>query len=195
MTFPIRKSARKLTGIVKITIPEVFPEMKPLGNVIIFPVSPDEVECAIDGLVDAAKQAGLSEAFVESVPSFISREEIHLHHSHTLKVHDSTCLWRQHYPVMSFLMSGQLHCEYERLAGLLSLPSCSNTLWTRIVNKLEEYVSKLAEWSCNQVRKEVLERSEDKELVASFDGFYLTRGHYSINSSATLHDHSTGKVA
>ena len=38
MTFPIRKSARKLTGIVKITITEVFPEMKPLGNVIIFPV-------------------------------------------------------------------------------------------------------------------------------------------------------------
>ena len=33
MTFPVRK----LTGIVKITIPEVFPEMKPLGNVIIFP--------------------------------------------------------------------------------------------------------------------------------------------------------------
>ena len=38
MTFPIRKSARKLTGIVKNTIPKVFPEMKPLGNVIIFPV-------------------------------------------------------------------------------------------------------------------------------------------------------------
>ena len=38
MTFPIRKSARKLTGIVKITISEVFPEMKPLGNVIIFPM-------------------------------------------------------------------------------------------------------------------------------------------------------------
>ena len=39
MTFPIRKYARKLTGIVKNTIPEVFPEMKPLGNVIIFPVA------------------------------------------------------------------------------------------------------------------------------------------------------------
>ena len=39
MTFPVRKSARKLTGIVKITIPEVFPEMEPLGNVIIFPMS------------------------------------------------------------------------------------------------------------------------------------------------------------
>ena len=38
MMFPVRKSARKLTGIVKTTIPEVFPEMKPLGNVIIFSV-------------------------------------------------------------------------------------------------------------------------------------------------------------
>ena len=34
MTFPIRKPAWKLTGIVKNTIPEVFPERKPLGNVI-----------------------------------------------------------------------------------------------------------------------------------------------------------------
>ena len=45
MTFPIRKSTRKLTGIVKITIPEVFPEMKPLGNVIIFPVPRGCVAC------------------------------------------------------------------------------------------------------------------------------------------------------
>ena len=42
MTFPVRKSARKLTGIVKNTIPEIFPEMKPLGNVIIFLVATDE---------------------------------------------------------------------------------------------------------------------------------------------------------
>jgi len=31
--------------------------------------------------------------------------------------------------------------------------------------------------------------------MASFDGFYLTRGHYSNNSSATLHDYSTSKIA
>ena len=36
--------------------------------------SPDELESVVDGLVDAAKQARMSEAFVESVPSFISRE-------------------------------------------------------------------------------------------------------------------------
>ena len=28
-----------------------------------------------------------------------------------------------------------------------------------------------------------------------FDGFYLTQGHYSNNSSATLHDFSIGKIA
>ena len=31
--------------------------------------------------------------------------------------------------------------------------------------------------------------------MTSFDGFYLTRSHYSNNSSATLHDYSTGKIA
>ena len=31
--------------------------------------------------------------------------------------------------------------------------------------------------------------------MASFDGFYLTRGHYSNNSSATLHDYLTGEIA
>ena len=37
-----------------------------------------------------------------------------------------------------------------------------------------------------------MKRGDGKEWVASFDGFYLS--HYN-NSSATLHDHSTGKVA
>ena len=34
-----------------------------------------------------------------------------------------------------------------------------------------------------------------KKWVASFDGFYLTRGHYSNNASATIHDHKTGDIA
>ena len=34
-----------------------------------------------------------------------------------------------------------------------------------------------------------------QQWTASFDGFYLTGGHYSNNSSATLHDFSTGKIA
>ena len=31
--------------------------------------------------------------------------------------------------------------------------------------------------------------------MATYDGFYLTRGHYSNNSSSSLHDFKTGKVA
>ena len=62
------------------------------------------------------------------------------------------------------------------------------------MKRLEEFVTNLAEWSCSQVRNEIMKRGDAKEWVASFDGFYLTRGHYSYNSSATLHDHSTGKV-
>ena len=53
------------------------------------------------------------------------------------------------------------------------------------MKRLEEFVSDLAEWSCSQIRNEVKERSDDKECITSFDGFYLTRGHYSNNTSAT----------
>ena len=92
-------------------------------------------------------------------------------------------------------MTGNLHSDYKRVGGLLGYPACSSTQWSRIVKRLEEFVSNLAEWSCSQVRNEVNGRGDDKEWITSFDGFYLTRGHYSNNSSATLHDYSTGKVA
>ncbi len=31
--------------------------------------------------------------------------------------------------------------------------------------------------------------------MTSYDGYYLTKGHYSNNSSATLHDYPTGRIA
>ena len=45
------------------------------------------------------------------------------------------------------------------------------------------------------VREDIHERGDRQRWVASYDGFYLTRGHHSNNSSATLHDYETGKVA
>ena len=39
------------------------------------------------------------------------------------------------------------------------------------------------------------ERGDDRKWIASFDGFYLTRGHYSNNASATLHDFITSDIA
>ena len=45
------------------------------------------------------------------------------------------------------------------------------------------------------LQSEIIKRGDAKRWIASFDGFYLTLGHYSNNSSATLHDYSTGKIA
>ena len=127
--------------------------------------------------------------------SFVSSGCIRLEASDSLKIHGSTCSWKQHYPVLSFLMSGRLRADYERLSGLLGLPPCCSTQWGRIMKTLESYVTDLAEWSCSQVKKKIIERGDDKQWVASFDGFYLTRGHYSNNSSATLHDYLNGEIA
>ena len=46
----------------------------------------------------------------------------------------------------------------------------------------------LTKWSCSQVQEAIIYRGDQTKWVASYDGFYLTRGHYSNNSSGTLHD-------
>lgn len=103
--------------------------------------------------------------------------------------------WFKNYTALSFLMNGQLFAEYERVSHMLSLPSCSRSQWLRIVEWTERHVTELAEWSCEQVRNQVRNRGDHKRWVASYDGFYLTRGHYSNNSSGTLHDYITGSIA
>ncbi len=131
----------------------------------------------------------------DTLKAHISSGQVHFGHTEELHIHDSNASWHQWYPVISFLISGHLHADYERLSGLLGLPSCSSTQWGRIVKSLEGHVTDLAEWSCGQVRQEITARGDADQWMASFDGFYLTRGHYSNNSSATLHDHLTGKIA
>ena len=92
-------------------------------------------------------------------------------------------------------MNGQLFAEYERVSHMLGLPKCSKSQWHRIVQWTETHVTELAEWSCEQIRQQVSDRGDQKKWVASYDGFYLTRGHYSNNSSGTLHDYITGNIA
>ena len=92
-------------------------------------------------------------------------------------------------------MNGQLFAEYERVTGMLGITSCSKNQWLRIVEWTEKYVCELAEWSCNEVRRQIRSRGDHQKWIASFDDFYLTRGHYSKKSSATLHDYITGSVA
>ena len=78
---------------------------------------------------------------------------------------------------------------------MLGLPHCSEKHWVDIIGWLGEHVTKIAEWSCFQVLESVEKRGDKDAWVTSYDGYYLTRGHYSNNSSATLHDYSTGHIA
>ena len=152
------------------------------------------VEDVIDRLSSIASHLKLPHE-TETLFSHVSSGNIGLEHSEGLRIHNSACCWSQHFPVLSFLMNGHLHAEYKRLSGMLGLPVCSSKQWDRIVEKLEEHVTELAEWSCAQVRKDIEERGDAKCWIASFDGFYQTRGHYSNNSSASAHDFTTGKIA
>ena len=55
---------------------------------------------------------------------------------------------------MSYL-SCHLFADYEKLDGMIGLPSCSEKTWQKIIEGLEVHVGNLAEWSCNQVRETI----------------------------------------
>lgn len=103
--------------------------------------------------------------------------------------------WLKNYTVLSFMMNGHLFAEYDRLCNMLGLPPCCEKQWGRIIKWLEKHVTALTDWSCEQVRQNIKTRGDHLKWMAAYDGFYLTRGHYSNNCSATLHDYETGAVA
>ena len=53
-------------------------------------------------------------------------------------------------------------------------------------------MTELAEWSRKTVRERIEKRGDKDKWVDSFDGYYLTRGHYLNSSSATIHDYHEG---
>ena len=132
----------------------------------------------IERLMEVAQQEGV-EYDLSTLSSFVSSASVRFCHTGApLQIHDSTCSWNQYFSVLSFLLNGHLHAEYVRLSGLLGLPACSHTQWHRIVERLETHVTKLAEWSCSQVRERIVQRGDKEKWVASFDGFYPRLFHY-----------------
>jgi len=81
-----------------------------------------------------------------TLSTFIPISTLGLQHSGLL-VHDSTCLWHQHYPVLSFMINGHLSVEYDRLSGWLGLPPCSDTQWHRIIERPCHQISRVVLWS------------------------------------------------
>ena len=103
------------------------------------------VEDLGDRISGLTEQLGLSH---DTDSSFVSSGDIGLQHSDSFQIHDSLCFWRKYYPVLTFLISGHLFADYERLSGLPGLHACSNSQWNK---RLDEHVTNLAEWSCGQV--------------------------------------------
>ena len=80
------------------------------------------------------------------------------------------------------------------LMGTLGISHFSKKQWIRVIEWIAPEVQKIADWSVQQSRKAIKARGDQDKLEVMFDGFYLTRGHYSNNSSATMHDAKTGNI-
>lgn len=103
--------------------------------------------------------------------------------------------WELNYPALTHLMNGQYYADYKGVFGMMGLPVMSEKRWSTVVSWLGGHVEELANSSCSQVHQMIIDRGDKLKWAASFDGFYLTRGHHSNNSSATLHDVATDKIA
>ena len=103
--------------------------------------------------------------------------------------------WELNYPALAFLLNGGYYADYASILGTMGLPVMHHTTWDNLVSWVGTHVEQLAEWSCDQVRADIVKRGDKDQWTASFDGFYLTRGHHSNNSSATLHDVESDRIA
>ena len=122
------------------------------------------------------------------------------HGEHTPKIQSSHITgpapsWEINYPALSFLLNGQYYSDYHATFGLMGLPVMSGKTWDKLVSWLGKHVEALAKKPCEQVQQRIIDRGDKLNWTASFDSFYLTRGHHSNNCSATLHDHSSDKIA
>ena len=94
-----------------------------------------------------------------------------------------------------FLVNGGYYADYAGVMQTTRLPTMHHSTLDKLVSCLSTHVERLAEWSCEQVRADIDRRGDRNQWAASFDGFYLTRGHHSNNSSATVHDMESDRIA
>ena len=83
---------------------------------------------------------------------------------------------------LSFLVNGQYFKDCLKILGTLDLDHVSFTQWIHIVECMAPFVKRIADWSVQKARTEAVRRGEKLQ----FDGFYLTRGHYSSGTTSTM---------
>ena len=103
--------------------------------------------------------------------------------------------WELNYPTLIRLMNGQYYVEYHGLFGMMGIPVMSKATWNKTIGWLSTHANNLVEMTYEQVRQKVVLRGQQFSWVALYDRFYLTRRHHSNNSSGTLHDVSSDKIA
>ena len=98
------------------------------------------------------------------------------------------------YILLAFIVCGQYYKEYNHVMGTLGISHFSEKQWIRVIEWISPEVEKITNWSVDQARKIIRARGDEKKLEVMFDGFYLTRGHYSNKASATMYDAKTGNI-
>ena len=95
---------------------------------------------------------------------------------------------------LSFLVSGQYFKDYCKILAILGLYHVSLTQWIHIADWIVPFVKQFADWRVKEARTEAIQRGDQSSFHIQFEGFYLTGGHYSNNSSATAHGTKNGKL-
>ena len=86
--------------------------------------------------------------------------------------------WELNYPALAFLLNGGYYADYAGIMDMMGLPVMHHTTWDNLVTWVGTHVEQLTNWSCDQVRADIVKRGDKAQWTASFDGFYLTRGHH-----------------
>ena len=102
--------------------------------------------------------------------------------------------WLLNYVLLCFLLNGEYYKDYEHVLGTLGIAHLSKTQWQRGVKWVHPFVKQLANWSCSEVKRQIIRRGDQKNLKIIFHAFCLTRGFHANNASGTIHDEQTGKV-
>ena len=102
--------------------------------------------------------------------------------------------WLGNFVLLSFFLNGEYFKDYQHVLGTLGLNHLSESQWLRAVEWVYPAIRELTVWSCDEVRKEIIKRGDKDNLQITFDGFYLSRGYHSNNSTGTVHDEKSGKV-
>ena len=90
------------------------------------------------------------------------------------------------------MLNGGYYADYASLMGTMGLPTMHHSTWDNLVSWVGPHVDRLA---CEQVRADIEKSGDRSQWMAGFDGFYLTRGHHSNHTLATLHDVYSDRIA